>query len=51
MSLDPVYCADGCGRLAERQRPMGMWPQGDLVAGEEVHSYELVCLEHERTDG
>ena len=43
MSLDAAYCADGCGRLADRERPMGMWPEGDLIDGEEVHSYELVC--------
>lgn len=47
MTLDPVYCADGCGRLAERERPMGFWPAGDLIDGEEVVSVELVCREHE----
>lgn len=46
MTLDPVYCADGCGRLAETERPLGMFPAGDLIDGEEVHSYELVCYQH-----
>jgi hypothetical protein len=26
---------------------MGMWPAGDLIDGEEVHSVELVCRDHE----
>lgn len=43
MTLDPVYCADGCGRLAETERPLGMFPAGDLIDGEEVVSVELVC--------
>ena len=36
LSLDPAYCADGCGRLAETERPMGVTEGGDL-------SVELVC--------
>lgn len=36
-TLDPAYCADGCGRLAETERPMGMSADGDYIA-------ELVCL-------
>ena len=35
-TLDPAYCADGCGRLAETERPMGVTADGDYVA-------ELVC--------
>ena len=40
MSLDAAYCADGCGRLAERERPMGVTRDGDLTV-------ELVCRDHE----
>ena len=36
-TLDPDYCADGCGRLAETERPMGVTKDGDLIV-------ELVCL-------
>ena len=35
--LDPAYCADGCGRLAETERPMGVTSAGEYIA-------ELVCL-------
>ena len=35
-TLDPAYCADGCGRLAETERPMGVTADGDYIA-------ELVC--------
>ena len=35
-TLDPAYCADGCGRLAETERPMGVTADGDLIV-------ELVC--------
>ena len=35
-TLDPAYCADGCGRLAETERPMGVAADGDYIA-------ELVC--------
>lgn len=53
MTLDPVYCADGCGRLAERERPMG------ASGPAEVHGhtedgwlyFELVCVEHETKVG
>ena len=37
--LDPAYCADGCGRLAETERPMAVKADGDLIV-------ELVCREH-----
>lgn len=47
MTLDPAYCADGCGRLAERERPLGMWPPGELIDREEVIAVELVCRQHE----
>jgi hypothetical protein len=40
MSLDPVLCADGCGRPADRERPYGMDRDGDEIV-------ELVCREHE----
>ena len=36
MSLDPVLCADGCGRPADRERPYGMDRDGDEIV-------ELVC--------
>jgi hypothetical protein len=39
-NLDPAYCADGCGRLADRERPMGVTADGDLIV-------ELVCRTHE----
>ena len=35
--LDPAYCADGCGRLAETERPMGVTADGDVIV-------ELVCM-------
>ena len=40
MSLDPVLCADGCGRPADRERPYGMDRDGDEIV-------ELVCRELE----
>lgn len=43
MSLDPALCADGCGRPADRERPMGVTRDGDLIV-------ELVCHEHEVTE-
>jgi hypothetical protein len=36
MTLDPVLCADGCGRPADRERPYGMDRDGDEIV-------ELVC--------
>jgi hypothetical protein len=36
VSLDPAVCADGCGRLATHERPMGVTRDGDLTV-------ELVC--------
>lgn len=36
MTLDPVYCADGCGRLAETERPYGMDRDSEEIV-------ELVC--------
>jgi len=44
MSLDPVLCADGCGRPADRERPYGMDRDGDEIV-------ELVCREHESYEG
>lgn len=35
-SLDPAYCADGCGRLAETERPQGVSRDGEVIV-------ELVC--------
>lgn len=51
MSLDAAYCADGCGRLAERERPLGVFPEGALIDGEAVIAVELVCHEHESVEG
>ena len=34
--LDPAYCADGCGRLAETERPTGVGEGGAVTV-------ELVC--------
>lgn len=48
--LDPAYCADGCGRLADRERPYGMFAAGDLIDMEPVIAVELVCREHEVTN-
>jgi len=49
MSLDAAYCADGCGRLAERERPMGV--AGPAKCYDHAEDgwiyYELVCREHE----
>lgn len=35
-TLDPAYCADGCGRLAETERPQGVSRDGEVIV-------ELVC--------
>lgn len=37
---DDVYCADDCTHLADRERPLGVTQDGDLVV-------ELVCHDHE----
>lgn len=44
MTLDAAYCADGCGELADRERPMGVTQDGDLIV-------ELVCRRHEADHG
>ena len=40
MTDDSVYCADSCGRPADRERPLGVTQDGDLIV-------ELVCRGHE----
>ena len=45
-TLDPAYCADGCGRLAETERPMGVSPKGEAFGYDDGEGYlhvELVC--------
>ena len=40
MADDSVYCADSCGQPADRERPLGVTQDGDLIV-------ELVCRDHE----
>ena len=40
MTDDSVYCADSCGQPADRERPLGVTQDGDLIV-------ELVCRDHE----
>jgi hypothetical protein len=45
VTLDPVYCADGCGRLAETERPAAVSGPGEVYGHTEdgwIHT-ELVC--------
>ena len=47
-TLDPAYCADGCGRLAETERPAGVSPKGEAFGYDDGEGYlhtELVCNE------
>lgn len=52
MSLDPAYCADGCGRLADRERPYAVSGPAKVEGhAEDGWIYvELVCREHEVTE-